>query len=65
MIKAKRATICPSDPVTYTEQVRYHIKISELPEIFGSEGSTYTELKQPIMVLLEVEAFEGVSRLIE
>ena len=43
--RAKRYDMS-SDPVTYTEQriEIIHNKIS-LPEIFGSEGSTYTELR--------------------
>ena len=65
--RAKRYDMS-SDPVTYTEQriEIIHNKISELPEIFGSEGSTYTELRAAYNGFIREQGrfFEGVSRLI-
>ena len=65
--RAKRYDMS-SDPITYTEQ-RIEIinkKISELPEIFANEGSTYTELRAAYNGFVREQGrfFESVSRLI-
>ncbi|MDA9145980.1 zinc-dependent metalloprotease [Gammaproteobacteria bacterium] len=65
--RAKRYDMS-SDPIEYTKQ-RLAIldsKILELPEIFGDDGSTYTELRATFGSFLRERGrfFEGVSRLI-
>ena len=65
--RAKRYDMS-SDPITYTEQ-RIEIinkKISELPEIFANEGSTFTELRAAYNGFVREQGrfFESVSRLI-
>ena len=65
--RAKRYDMS-SDPITYTEQ-RIEIinkKISELPEIFANEGSTFTELRAAYNGFIREQGrfFESVSRLI-
>jgi len=65
--RAKRYDMS-SDPIEYSKQ-RLAIldsKILELPEIFGDDGSTYTELRATFGSFLRERGrfFEGVSRLI-
>ena len=65
--RAKRYDMS-SDPIKYTEQ-RIEIinkKISELPDIFNEEGSTYTELRASYASFIREKGrfFESVSRLI-
>jgi hypothetical protein len=65
--RAKRYDMS-SDPITYTEE-RIEIinkKISELPEIFANEGSTFTELRAAYNGFVREQGrfFESVSRLI-
>ena len=65
--RAKRYDMS-SDPVKYTSD-RVDIinaKIKELPEIFGQEGSTYTELRAAFNSFTREKGrfFDGVSRLI-
>ncbi|MDC0401568.1 zinc-dependent metalloprotease [Gammaproteobacteria bacterium] len=65
--RAKRYDMS-SDPIEYSKQ-RLAIldsKILELPEIFGDDGSTYTELRATFASFLRERGrfFEGVSRLI-
>ena len=65
--RAKRYDMS-SDPIEYSQQ-RLAIldsKILELPEIFGDDGSTYTELRATFGSFLRERGrfFEGVSRLI-